>query len=114
MSTSKPKIVEIKKKKRKASRSKARRGSEKLREATNKVMSRDSKKIAEALSENGIKGQLQSIKFMYDLSEAGTSADEQEDARKVRSMALELSNSPQWTGPSPAEGQDEVDESDEG
>lgn len=107
MSASKPKVVEIKKKKSKTTRSKARRGSEKLREAANKVMGRDSKKIAEALSENGKKGQLQSIKFMYDLSEQGAEEDEHEGARKIRSMALELANSPQWTGPSPAEQRDE-------
>jgi hypothetical protein len=107
MSASKPKVVEIKKKKIKTTKSKARRGSEKLREAANKVIGRDSKKIAEALSENGKKGQLQSIKFMYDLSEKGAEEDEHEGARKIRSMALELANSPQWTGPSPAEEQDE-------
>lgn len=107
MSASKPKIVEIKKKKGKTTRSKPRRGSEKLREAANKVMGRDSKKIGEALSENGKMGQLQSIKFMYDLSASGAKEDEQEGARKIRSMALELANSPQWTRPLPAEQQDE-------
>jgi hypothetical protein len=112
MNVTKPKIVEIKKKSKKT-RSKARRGSQKLREAANKVMGRDSKEIAEALSENGKKGQLQSIKFMYELSEAGAEDDDREGARKIRSMALELANSPPWTGPLPSEELDEDSDRDE-
>lgn len=50
---------------------------------------------------------------MYDLSEKGVEEDEHEGARKIRSMALELANSPQWTGPSPAEEQDEDRENSE-
>jgi hypothetical protein len=110
MNIAKPKIVEIKKKgktnapKRKA---RAKRGSVKLREAANRVMGRDSKKLAEALAENGKKGQLQSIKFMYEISDDGAEDDEMTGAQKVQSMALKLANAPQWTGPPPTEDEDE-------
>jgi hypothetical protein len=110
MNTSKPKIVEIMKKgktnalKRKA---KAKRGSVKLREAANKVMGRDSKKLAEALAENGKKGQLPSIKFMYELSDEGAESDEMSGAQKVQSMVLKLASAPQWTGPLPTEDEDD-------
>jgi hypothetical protein len=110
MNTSKPKIVEIKKKgKTNAAKRKAetKRGSVKLREAANRVMGRDSKKLAEALAENGKKGQLQSIKFMYEISDDGAEDDEMTGAQKVQSMALRLASAPQWTGPLPTEDDDE-------
>lgn len=82
---------------------KPKRGSEKMREAADKAMARDSKKLAAALSDNGQKGQLSSIKFMYELSEAGAEDQEHEGARKIRDLATELANAPQWTGPLPSE-----------
>jgi hypothetical protein len=108
------KNVEIKKKKATVhkSRSKARKGSQKLREAADKVMGRDSKKIAEALSENGKKGQLQSIRFMYELSDA--EPDEVDGASKIRSMALEMANAPQWTGPTAKKNENSVNVVDSG
>jgi hypothetical protein len=108
----KPKIVTIQQKpKPKPKRSNTKkaspkRGSEKMREAADKMMARDSKKLAKALSENGQNGQLSSIKFMYELSEEGAADAQHEGARKIRELALELASAPQWTGPLPSE-QDE-------
>jgi hypothetical protein len=69
-----------------------------MREAADKVIGRDSKCFAQALSENGKKGQLQSIKFMYDLSEKGAKESEESGAKKMRSLAAELARVPEWTG----------------
>lgn len=86
------------------------RGAARLREAADEVLSRDSQALAEALSKNGQSGKYQSTKFMYELSEAGTTIDDTEDASKIRSMALELASAPPWTGPLPSETDDEMDE----
>ena len=99
----KPKLVELEKKQRQSKKKAApkrrkKRGAEKMREAADKVMGRDSKKIAEALSQNGKNGQLPSIKFIYELSEQGAKAQEQSGAQKMRSLAAELANAPEWTG----------------
>lgn len=85
-------------------------GAAKLREAADKILSRDSQDLAEALSTSGKSGKIQSTKFLYELSDAGDERDEQEDAQKLRSIALELANAPQWTGPLPSEMDDEEDE----
>ena len=99
----KPKLVEIEKKQRQTKKKAApkrtrKRGAQKMREAADKVIGRDSKQIAEALSKNGKKGQLQSIKFMYDLSERGAQSAEESGAQKMRSLAAELANAPEWMG----------------
>jgi len=83
-----------------------------MREAADEVLSRDSKELAEALSKSGQDGKIQSTKFMYELSQAGRTDDDQEDAQKIRSIALELANAPQWTGPLPSEAYDDIDEGD--
>ena len=79
------------------------RGAAKLREAVDEVLTRDSKELAEALSKNGQNGKVQSTKFMYELSEAGEATDGEEDAEKIRNMALELAKSPLWSGTLPEE-----------
>lgn len=107
MSALKPKLVEIKQKpeqKPKKSTSKRRkRGSEKMRDAADKAMASASKDLAKALTENGKKGELPSIKFMYELSEAGAEDKREAGSRKIRDLALELAKAPQWTGPLPSE-----------
>jgi hypothetical protein len=116
MSGLKPKVVAMNRKPRqKAKKGTTRkrtvkRGSEKMRDAADKAMARDSKKLAKALSESGQKGQLSSIKFMYELSEAGAEDHADEGARKIRDLALELANAPQWTGPLPSETEDDSEE----
>lgn len=82
-----------------------------MREAADKIVGRDCKPIVEALATNGKKGQMLSAKFLYNLAESAESADENSGARKLRSMAMELANSPQWTGEPPKA---EIDEDDEG
>ncbi|HEY2467019.1 MAG TPA: hypothetical protein VGI45_04140 [Terracidiphilus sp.] len=109
MNASTTKVVEISKKSSSGKKEPG-RGAAKLREAANEILSRDSTAIAEALSNNGRNGNLQSAKFMYELSEAGATTDDEEDGRNTRSMALELANAPRWTGPLPSEMDDEMDE----
>jgi hypothetical protein len=115
MNAAKPKLVEMQKKQQKkkvsATKPKRKRGAAKMREAADKIVARECKPIVEALATNGKKGQMLSAKFLYNLAESAEDADENNGARKLRSMALELANSPQWTGPPPKA---EVDEDDEG
>jgi hypothetical protein len=93
-------------------KARCRRGADKLRDAADKVIGRDSKAIAEALSANGKKGMLGSIKLLFELSE-GSKSEEQDDAAKIRSMATELASAPQWTGSLPSENHKEADMDDE-
>ena len=98
----KPKLVEMQQKRQRQSKKKVapkrrrKAGAEKMRKAADKVIGQDSRKIAEALSENGKKGQLQSIKFLYELSEQDAQSDEQSGAQKMRSLAAELASAPEW------------------
>jgi hypothetical protein len=86
-------------------------GSAKLREAVNRVLSRDSAELAEALSKSGQSGNIHSTKFMYELSEGGGATDDEEEGRKIRSVVQELAESPPWTGPLPSEMDDMTDDS---
>ena len=86
------------------------RGASKLREAADEVLCRDSNALAEALSKAAQNGKIQSTKFIYELSQAGAAGSDDEGDQKSRSMALELANAPQWTGPLPSETEDEPDE----
>ena len=112
MKASQPKRIKSQKR---SSTNKARckYGAEKLRRAADKVIGRDSKAIAEALSTNGKKGILGSIKLLCELSERSNS-EEQDDAAKIRSMATELASVPQWTGPLPSESHKKTEEDVEG
>ena len=102
MSIAKPKVVEIEKKQEKKNRRttapKRKRGAAKMREAADKIIGRECKPIVEALAKNGKNGQIQSAKFLYQLSEGAEASSESDGARNLRSMALELANSPQWEG----------------
>ena len=113
MNATKPKLVEMQKKQKKkagAARPKRKRGAAKMREAADKIVARECRPIVEALATNGKKGQMLSAKFLYSLAESAETSDENNGAHKLRSMAMELANSPQWTGP-PAKA--EIDEDDE-
>jgi hypothetical protein len=85
-------------------------GAAKLREAVNRVLSRDSIELAEALSKSGQSGKIQSTKFMYELSEGGAATDDQEDGSKIRSVVQEWADAPPWTGPLPSEMDDMTDD----
>lgn len=102
MSIAKPKVVEIEKKQEKkktrTTAPKRKRGAAKMREAADKIIGRECKPIVEALAKNGKNGQIQSAKFLYQLSEGAEASSESDGARNLRSMALELANSPQWEG----------------
>jgi len=113
MNATKEKLVLVdKNKKTNAKKPKAKRkaGAAKMREAADKIVSRDCKPIIEALSTNGKNGQMLSAKFLYHLAHTAEEAGETENARKFRSMALELANSPEWKGGPPRAGADEDDE----
>ena len=110
MNTAKAKIVAMQKKgreKAETGKSKAQRGSAMLREAADRVIGRDSEKLAEALAVNGKKGQLPSIKFMYELSDSDQEADEMDGARRIQSIAMKLASAPEWAGPLAPEAEEE-------
>jgi hypothetical protein len=108
MNAIKPNVVSIDQKSSET-QPKARRGAAQMREAADQVMERDSHQIAEALSTNSKKGQIQSAKFLYQLSEKKEQFGEGEGSRKFRSIAMELANSPEWTETSPATEEDQSD-----
>jgi hypothetical protein len=83
------------------------RGAAQMRDAADMILDHDCIDIAEALSTNGKKGQMQSAKFLYDLAKSAEASGEADGARKVRSMALELANAPPWDGEPAAEDRDE-------
>lgn len=102
MSIAKPKLVEIEKKqakkKTRIAAQKRKRGAAKMREAADKIIGRECKPIVEALAKNGKNGQIQSAKFLYQLSEGAEASSDGDGARNSRSMAMELANAPQWQG----------------
>ena len=113
MSIAKPKVVEIEKKpskkKMRTAAPKQKRGAAKMREAADKIIGRECKPIVEALAKNGKNGQIQSAKFLYQLSEGAEASSDGDDARNFRSMATELANAPQWQGdPDPRRPDDEM------
>ena len=75
-----------------------------MQEAADEIVGRDCKPIVEALSKKGKKGEMLSVKFLYDLAQSAEALSEGDGARKFRSMALEIANSPEWNGePAPEE-----------
>lgn len=83
-------------------------GAAKMREAADKVVSRDCEAIAEALSTNGKNGQSKSAEFLYELARFNEQSQKDgEGARTFRSMAMELANSPEWKGDWPKAQDDE-------
>lgn len=85
-------------------------GAASLRKAADKVLSRDSEALAEALSKSGQDGKIQSTKFIYELADAETAQDDREDSEEIRRLVLELENAPQWKGPLPSERDDVAEE----
>ena len=68
-----------------------------LCKASAKTVRENSEKFAQSLFEGALKGDVSCAKLLVTLIEK-TPPPRQ---RKLRSMALELANSPQWTGPPP-------------
>jgi hypothetical protein len=85
-------------KKKASSKAKGRRGAVKMQQAADEVVDRDCRSLVEALSSNGKKGEMLSARFLYDLAQKAEAAGEGDGARKFRSMALEIANSPEWSG----------------
>jgi hypothetical protein len=110
MNAGKPKLVAMKKKATNVPKPKRKRGAEKMREAADKIVSRDCKPIVEALSSNCKKGQMLSAKFLYSLAQTAEATGEGDGARKIRSMATEWANSPEWEGDAPEGKSNEGDE----
>jgi hypothetical protein len=114
MNATKPKLVAMaKKKKTSAPKRKRKLGAAKMREAAEKIVGRDCKPIVEALSQNGKQGQMLSAKFLYQLAERNEQSGEGESARKLRSMATELANAPEWKGDWPKVQDEEGDVADD-
>ena len=109
MNASKPKLA-IVEKKASDSKPKGRSGAAHMRDAADLVMEQDCLEIAEALSKSSKNGQIQSAKFLYELSEQNEKAGEDNAARKFRSMASELANAAEWTGDLPKETYNDDDE----
>ena len=113
MNATKEKLVVLdKKKSANATKPKPKRkaGAAKMREVADKVVGRDCKPIIDALSKNGKNGKILSAKFIYELARTAEASGETQNARKFRSMALELANSPAWKGGPPQPSVDDDDE----
>ena len=84
-----------------------------MREAADKVVGRDCKPIIQALSTNGKNGKILSAKFLYDLAHTAEETGEAQSAGKFRSLALELTNSPEWKGGAAEAADDDEEVTDE-
>ena len=73
-----------------------RQGAKKLLDAADMILARDHEEIAEALSESGKSGHIQSIKFLYELAERSIELLEGEEEsgllRQAREWAAELAS----------------------
>jgi hypothetical protein len=109
MNAAKPKLVLLEKQ-ASETKPKSKGGAAQMREAADMFMEQDCLEIAEALSKNSKNGQIQSIKFLYELSERNAQSGEGDGAHKFRSIATEWANSPEWKGDSSEEKSNEDDE----
>ena len=74
-----------------------------MREEADKVVRRDCKPIVEALSANCKKGQMLSVKFLYDLARQNEDSHKGDEAPATGSIATEWLNSPEWKEDTEAE-----------
>jgi hypothetical protein len=105
MNATKPKLVVIEKEETVAPEPERKRGAAKMREAADEIVGRDCKSVVEALSVNWMKGQTLSAKLLYGLAQLTEASGEGDGARKIRSIATEWANSPEWNDDLEAETQ---------
>ena len=99
MNATKQKLVVLDKKKKSVKKKQRRKsGAAKMRETADKVTGRDCKPIIEALSTNSKNGQMLSAKFLYEMARTAEESGEGNGAKKIRNVALELANAPEWKG----------------
>lgn len=102
MSAEEPKLVEGQKKQqpKKTIRKKAKRkpAAARLRAAVDKTAAKECKAVADALVKNAKAGEVQSMKLLYSMARSAEERQESEGPHKLRNMAMELANSPQWKG----------------
>jgi len=73
-------------------------GAEELRRAASKALVKNSKAITDRLSNSSAQGNVQSVKFLYELAQLSEDRGEDEGARRFRSMASKWAAEPQWSG----------------
>ena len=111
MNAAKPQLVVIDPK---ASEKKSHtgRGAAELHEAVDIYLEQDALEVAEALVKSSKSGKIESIKFMYGLAKEKEKAGDGDGARKIRSIATEWANSPEWNGDSEPETSVEEEDAD--
>lgn len=72
-------------------------GAEELRRAANKALATNCEAISKRLTSNSAQGNVQSVKFLYELAQLSEDRGEGEGARKFRSMASKWAAEPQWS-----------------
>jgi hypothetical protein len=72
------------------------RGAAKLRDAACKELATNGVKIARALRKSSTAGHIQSAKFLYELARLNEELGRTEQARKIRSLAAEWMEEPEW------------------
>jgi hypothetical protein len=72
-------------------------GTERLRRLADRQLLRNSKKLADVLTQQALKGDLASTRVLVGLAER--MRQEVDTKHPLRSLALELANAPQWEGP---------------
>ena len=73
-------------------------GAQKLQRAASKALEDDCETIAKALAKSCKEGHIQSIKFVYELASLAEELGQGDGAVKLRNLAKELADQPQWTG----------------
>jgi hypothetical protein len=73
-------------------------GAQKLQRAASRALEEDCEKIAAALANSCKEGHIQSIKFVYELASLAEELGHGDGAVKLRNLAKELADQPQWTG----------------
>jgi len=68
----------------------------KLGKAAGVALKKNSKKIADSLADNSIKGNIQSARFLLELVEVSEKLEKDEGRRNNPSQALQLAEDPEW------------------
>ncbi len=83
-----------------AQKKKVSRGTAKMKEAADKTVAVNSKKIAKALLDKTLAGNSTSARLLLSLAEGQIDCEDEAVVSRVRSMAEELASEPEWNGES--------------
>jgi hypothetical protein len=75
------------------------KGAESLRQAADRILRQKCDAIAQALAKSSMEGHIQSTRFLYLLAEGQDKLEAAKVVQTLHSLAIELSQEPEWPEP---------------